>query len=266
MSIYISSSLVLSQTLDYPLTHARIGYKSIATINNVTGTAGLTAYPLSSLTNPATFEQYRPNASTATITIDAGNSVDVDYLAMQQRGVSGVTISYSSDDVSYTQVYDYNTGGLNGADMALFTKTNARYWRVVLTGSNMAVLAFKIGEALMMSRPIYGGHSPINLNPVYVNRPNISGNGQWLGSSLQRKGLQGSFEWNNLKAAWYRENFHPFVLSNPQSNPFFIAWRPSDYPKEVAYCLTTGDISPQNTGTIDFMSVGMSVEGYADAS
>lgn len=265
MAIYISSSLVTSTTeLEYPLTHARIGYQSIVTINNVSGTAGLSGYPITNLSNPATFEQYRPDGTTATINIDAGQSVTCDYVAMQQRNVTGVSIYYSTDDVTYTLLQDYNTGGINGADMALFDETSARYWRVVLTGDNMVISAFKVGKALAMQRAIYGGHTPILLNPSVVTRPNLSETGQFLGSSVKRKGFSTSFAWENLKASWYRDNFDLFVKSYPQANPFFIAWRPLTFQKEVAYCLATGNISPSNIGVKDFMSVSMNVEGFAD--
>lgn len=265
MAIYISSSLVLSQTIDYPLTHARIGYESIATIGNVTGTAGLSGYPLSNLSNPATYEQYRPDSLTATINIDAGESVTCDYVGIQQRNVTLVKIYHSTDGVSYTLLQEYNTGNKNGADMALFEETSARYWRVEVTGDNISISAFKIGKALAMSRPIYGGHSPITLNQTVATRPNMSETGQYLGSSVKRKGFTSSYDWQNLKARWYRDNFDPFVNSYPQANPFFMAWRPLTFPSEVAYCLATGNISPSNMGVKDFMSVSMNVEGFADA-
>lgn len=265
MAIYISSSLVASQTIEYPLTHARIGYESIATIDNVTGTAGLSGYPLSNVTNAATYEQYRPNASTATIDIDAGSAVTCDYVGIQQRNVTLVKIYYSTDDVSYTLVQEYNAGSNNGADMALFEETTARYWRVVLSGSNIVISAFKVGKALAMQRAIYGGHTPITLNQTVATRPNMSETGQYLGSSVKRKGFSSSYNWSNLKAEWYRDNFDPFVNSYPQANPFFMAWRPLTFPSEVAYCLATGNISPSNMGVKDFMSVSMNVEGFADA-
>lgn len=267
MSIYISSSLVATPgVVDYPLTHARIGYETIINFDTVTGTAGLVNYPLSNIYNPATFEEYRPDGTTATIDIFTNSEVDCDYMAMQQKGVTGVEIYYSNDGVAYTLLQDYNTGDQNGADMALFQLTTAPYWRIIMTGSNIAIIAMKLGKALAMSRPIYGGHSPITLNRVTATRPNMSESGQYLGTSVQRKGLKGSFDWGNLKADWYRQYFDKFAEYNPNANPFFIAWRPISFPKEVAYCWATNDISPSNTGTKDFMSVSLSVEGFASAS
>ena len=117
--------------------------------------------------------------------------------------------------------------------------------------------------ALAMQRAIYAGHSPITLSRKTVKRPTKSEFGQWLGSSTIRHGLKTSFEWKNLKAAWYREYFDPFVKS-ARTKPFFIAWRPSKFPNEIAYAWTSNDIKPSNMGILDYMDVSMSVEGYAD--
>ena len=264
MPIYISTSLVTSETIAQPLTHTRIGWQSILTTLNISGTDGLSGYPIINIANPATYERYRPNASTATINIDAGSGVECDYAAMQSKNVANASIYYSTNGTDYTLIYEANLGSASGAGMVLFEETTARYWRVVLTGSNMEIVAFKLGKALAMQRPIYGGHSPMSLSRVTAERPNVSETGQYLGVTQQRAGYTGSFAWNNLKAAWYREYFDAFVANNPKANPFFIAWRPSDYPQEVTYCWAKGNIAPQNTGTKDFMSVSMNVEGYID--
>lgn len=266
MSIYISSSLVTSEFLSQPLTHARIGWQSIITTSNISGTSGVTGYPVSNVANPATYERYKPDSTTATINVDTGSSVECDYAAMQSKNVTNAKIYYSTDGVTYTLLHEANLGGKAGAGMVLFQVTTARYWRVVVSGSNIEIVALKIGKALAMQRPIYGGHSPINLSRVTAERPNLSETGQYLGVTQQRMGLTGSYSWDNLKAAWYREHFDAFVANNPKANPFFIAWRPSSYPTEVAYCWAKGNIQPQNTGTKDFMSVSMNVEGYVDGS
>lgn len=264
MSIYISSALVANQSLtSQPLTHARIGYQSVITSAGLTGTTAEDNYPLSNIINPATFERYKPTTpTTCTINIDAGSTVDVDYMGIQARGVTSVLIYSSTDDITYTLEAEFNPTG--NTIMALFEEVTARYYRVTLNGSGLTVIAMKLGKALAMQRAIYGGHTPITLAPVNAVRPNMSETGQFLGASIQRKGLSTGFSWDNLKADWYRANFDPFVKSGPRVQPFFIAWRPESYPNEVAYCWSTGDIKPNNSGTKDFMSVSMNVEGFSD--
>ena len=148
--------------------------------------------------------------------------------------------------------------------MVIFAEVTDRYFRVSAAGSTAPQIGvIYLGVALAMQRAIYAGHSPITLARRTVKRPTKSEDGQFLGSSTIRYGLQTGFAWKHLKAQWYRDNFDPFVKS-ARSKPFFIAWRPSKFPNEIAYGWSTGDITPSNMGVLDYMDVSMSVEGYAD--
>jgi hypothetical protein len=266
MAVIISSALVLGQAqLDQPLTHARIGYQSVLDGAVLTGTAGLDGFPLINLKNPATFERYRPSAIPATIDIDCLSPSDVDYLAIQGCNIGLVQVFSSTNGSNYDLITEYNLGNTECASMALFELTGTQFYRIVLDGNNPDVRAMKLGKSLAMERAIYGGHSPITLSPIHTVRPNLSEKGQFLGSSLQRKGFATQYTWNNLTPSWYRNNFDPFAQSAPQANPFFIAWRPISFPNEVAYCWATDQIQPNNTGVRGLMQVSLSVEGYASA-
>jgi hypothetical protein len=263
MAVYISSALVTTPGLvDQPLTHARIGYQTFLTRFNVTGTASLAGFPIENIANPATYERYRPSATTAVINVDAESAREADYVAIQSNGVTGILVEYSTDNSTFIEVGEAITS--NDTSMFLFPATIARYWRITLTGDNMQIVKVNIGKALAMQRAIYGGHAPITLNRVTSVRPNLSEGGQFLGSTAKRQGLTTSFEWSNLTPDWYRANFDPFAAYLPQANPFFIAWRPSSYPNEIAYCLAKADPQPSNTGTRDLMQVSLSVEGFVD--
>ena len=266
MSIYISSSLVLTPgALEQPLSHARIGYNNVITSAGLTGTAGVDGYPLSNVLNPATFERYKPTISTsATINIDALSAVDVDYMGLQHRGVTSVLIESSIDDITYTTQAEYNPTG--NSVMALFETVIARYWRITLSGSGVTVVALKLGLSLAMQRSIFSGHTPITLSQTSAVRPNMSETGQFLGASIQRKGLTASYAWKNLASDWYRANFDKFIQSSPRVSPFFIAWKPDLYPNDVAYCLATNDVKPSIDSPNGFMSVSLSVEGFSDVA
>jgi len=267
MSVIITSGFLLADKT-YPLTHARIGYDSILTTSNISGTTAEDNYPLSAIVNPATYERYTPTSIPATITVDAGAAVEVDYLGIGAHtlGTNGntVKIESSSDDVTYTKQAEFIPGD-DTAIMSLFEEVTARYWKITISnGTAPQIGVVHIGKALAMQRPIYGGHSPLNLSRVTAVRPNMSETGQFLGATEERRGLKTSFSWKNLTASWYRANFDPFVSTNPQVAPFFIAWRPTDFPNEVGYCWATGDISPSNSGQRDLMEVSMSVEAFVD--
>jgi hypothetical protein len=270
MSVFISSALVLAAPEDAPLNHARILWRNLLTTAGLTGTAGLASFPLAAIVNPATYERYKPASLPATINFDAGAAITVDAVGFAAHtlgtNANTITISSSDDDVTYTEQAAFIQGGENTPILSLFEEIEARYWRIVISGgSGIPVIgSIYIGQALAMQRGLYGGHTPITLARISTVRPNVSETGQWLGVRQERKGYKTSFQWQHLKAAWYREHFDPFVASNPKVHPFFIAWRPQSYPAEVGYCIATDDIAPSNMGKRDFMEVGMSVEGFSD--
>jgi hypothetical protein len=247
---------------------ARIGYRSILTAANLFGTAGTTGFPLAAIVNPATYERYTPSAMPATINCDAGAAVAVDYVAIAAHNLgtkaATVYLESSTDNVAWTTRLTM-TPTDDTTIIGLIASVSARYWRLRITGATAPTIGVVyLGQVLTMPRNIYGGHTPITLARVTAVRPTLSETGQWLGATQERKGFATSFTWKNLTAAWYRDNFDPFVATNPRARPFFIAWRPKTFPAEAAYCWATDDIKPSNTGTKDFMEVGMSVEGFSD--
>lgn len=266
---FIVNPSVNVAALDMPLTHARIGYDSFVSESTVTGTSQFLGFPPDAVKIQTTWERWRPLGTAGEyLTIDAGASRSADYfgIAAHSLGSSGavVRLSYSLTGASYTQIQQISVSG-NEPVMLIFPEITARYWRITVVSSVSppTVGVVYLGKVLAMQRPIYGGHSPINLSRQTVVRPTESEKGQWLGRSITRYGLQTSYNWNNLSAAWYRANFDPFV-SAARFRPFFIAWRPASYPDEVAFGWTGDDIQPSNSGTRDLMSVSISVSAHAD--
>ena len=269
MSVFISPAIVLNPSAyGEPLNHARIGYKTIVTRTNVSGTAAAAGFPVSAISNPATYERYKPVDLPATLTIDAGEPVECDYIGIAAHtlgsGGCSFTVEHSPDNINWTEVSAV-TPVTDQSLMAIFEPATRRYWRLVVNGSAIPLIGvIYIGQSLQMQRAIYGGHSPLPLSRKTAVRPNVSETGQWLGASQERKGFKTSFSWKNLKAAWYRQYFDPFVAVNPRVIPFFIAWNPIQFPDEAGYCWATSDIQPKNSGTLDYMDVSLSVEGFND--
>jgi hypothetical protein len=156
--------------------------------------------------------------------------------------------------------------GLAAADddrpiMRLVEPTSATRFRLRLVGPSVPTIGvIRMGKALEMERPLYGGHTPISLARNTVIRPNISERGQWLGRSIIRSGASGSWNWTHLTAAWVRRYLQPFITA-ARTRPFFIAWRPEAFPAEAGYCWTTKDLSAANMGRRDFMSFQLDAEG-----
>ena len=266
MSFVISPSVVVN-TLSQPLTHARIGYDNFVPAATVTATSAEAVWPADSVQRENTFERWQPTSGNGSITIDNGTAKPADYIgiAAHTLGASSsmVTVEHSSDNSSWTTIETVSPAD-SSAIMVIFAEVTDRYFRVSVAGSTAPQIGvIYLGVALAMQRAIYSGHTPITLGRRTVKRPTKSQDGQFLGSSTIRNGLQTGFAWKHLKAQWYRDNFDPFVKS-ARNKPFFIAWRPSKFPGEIGYCWSTNDITPSNMGVLDYMDVSMSVEGYAD--
>ena len=270
MSIVISQNLYLAAASGsaLPLTHARIGYQSYLTESNISSIFSNDAgHPLTNVLTSQTFETYKYSSFQSTIIdVDLGTAQPVDYFAMVGKNAAAYNLSYSLDDVSFTPISSISDASIS-ARMGIFEKTTARYWRIAIGGLNSSfdIANIKLGLTLVMHRPIYGGHTPVTMGRNIIKKPNISEGGEFLGSTVIRKGLNTSYDYQHLPADWYRENFDPFAKHAENGNTFYIAWRPEDYPLEVGYCLSNSEITPSNMGVRDLMQVNFSVVGY-DAS
>lgn len=268
MAFFVNSSVSVS-SLEMPLTHARIGYDNFVPQAAVTGTSQALGFPPDAIQQQTTWERWQPLSTTnQELVIEAPSAKEANYIgiAAHTLGSSGavVDLAYSADGITYTDIQTI-TPANNKPIMLIFLEASAAFWRVRVISATTAptIGVVYIGKTLDMQRPIYGGHSPINLSRQTIVRPTESEKGQWLGRSVIRYGLQSSYNWSNLSADWYRANFDPFVEA-ARFHPFFIAWRPGDYPDEIAYGWTGGDIQPENAGTRDLMNVSISVSAHVD--
>lgn len=251
----------------FPLSHARIGYQTICTADNVTASSEAAGFPADAAVNPFTYEGWKPDTLPATWSVDAGATVDVDYIGIAAHTFyvdrCTLSIEYSIDGSTWTTLNEQAPGD-GSPIMLIFETITARYWRFTVDGLAAPVIGvIFIGKALAMQRAIYGGHAPISLNRRTTIVPVRTEAGQFLGRSIVRQGNGTSFEWKNLTAGWYRQYFDPFV-KYARRFPFFIAWRPDRFPDEVGYVWTTADIAPSNMGVKDLMQVSMTVEGLTD--
>jgi hypothetical protein len=254
--IYIQTGL----TPDPDLNHARIGYENLAFGLTPTASTAATGHPAISATYPTTYEFWTPTALPATWAVDFGTAKEIDFFGLVgDMNNCTVAIESSTDNSTWT-AQDTRTGITDRINLFLFAPVTARYWRLSISVAIPRIAVAYIGKALAMQRKIYQGHTPLTLSRETELSNNVSEGGQYLGRSIIRKGASTSADWQHLKAAWYRANFDPFVKS-AREYPFFIGWRPQQYPNELGFVWTGGDLSPQVTGPRDFVSVSMSFRG-----
>lgn len=252
--------------------YARIMYTQLN--GTITASDAAPGTDAANMNDPLTYNFYTSNDSAAaTITIDYGQTLAVDGVCIvcdePLTNLWTVTVQYF-DGASFVD-WDGGEFGITGNGPIMFNGTlkATSQVRVIINTSISNVPAtvrgIYTGNFLVMQRAIYGGHTPITLAKTTTIRPNRSEGGQWLGRTAIRSGLQTSYDWDNLTAQWYRDNFSDFVDS-AILKPFYIAWKPDRFPNETAYCWTQADIAPTNTGTRDLMSVSVPVKGYSNDS
>lgn len=241
--------------------NVRIGYKSILT--------GATPAAAAVCLIPNTFERWRPATGTQSATFTASAAAPVDYVAIAAHniGTSGATVQIETAATvggAWTSRATL-TPSDNKPIYIEFTEASVQQVRITLTGgSDREVGVVYAGKQLIMSRYIYGGHSPVNLSSQTEYRNSVSETGQWLGRTIARQGLRTEYSFTLVDDAWYRANFQPFVES-AKKTPFFIKWRPDLYPLEAAYVWTTDDIKPSNRGgATRLMQMSFNVEGHDD--
>ena len=271
MGIVISDSISINgnpSVPPFPLNHPRIGYKSIATTSNVTASTAAAGFPASGAVNSLTYESWRPETLPATWTVDAGASVDSDYVGIGNHSFAidrcSIQVQYSTDDITWVTFKELSPGTGDALMFVSESTITARYWRINITGTTPPTVGvIYIGEALAMQRGIYGGHAPITLSRTSKTIGNISDGGNILGVTKIRTGNQSSYEFKNLSAQWYRYYFDPFAKLMT-TRGFFVAWNPREFPFEVGYGISKSEVSPTNTGQRDLMEVSFQLEGHTN--
>lgn len=226
--------------------------------------------PKDAILRPDTHEFWQASALPATLTIDLGQARAVDYVGIAGHSIGSnlatVLIEHSPDNSVWTTFASALAPVTDAPILFLDTNISRRYWRITLTGAGDVpqIAVVQIGEALVVQRSIYQGHTPATLARDNTLFQNMSDGGQFLGQYTRRRGVTGQVSLKNLKAGWYRSHFDPFVKA-AREFPFFFAWRPVDWPLEIAYGWTDSNISPSNSGPRDLMQVSFDFRGIGHA-
>ncbi|MBK1780556.1 hypothetical protein JHL22_04940 [Advenella sp. WQ 585] len=238
----------------------KIGWQNLS--ESASASTSVPGFPASAVLNPMTYERWMPAVAPANIDIDLGSIQSVGYVGIAAHTLIGaaVVISHSDDGTTWSEVTAIIPVD-NSPIMYVFEAISARYWRFGI-GKVAEIGVIYIGNILTMQRKLYGGHSPGLLARQTDILPNISQTGQFLGRSISRKGYATTYQFRNLEAQWVRDELDPFVES-ALSRPFFIAWKPERFPKEVLYGWCNSDITPVNQGQRDLMSVSFQIEAIA---
>ena len=244
------------------LKNARIGYKNLLVTTDLTAADKMLI--------PNTYERYVSGNGSYTIKFQLAEASLIDFVAIGAHNAAthqgGITIAVKYATTiggALTTIQDMDFAD-NSAKMILFDEiTAAEIALVFSTTSGLELGVLYAGKSLEMERPIYGGHSPIDLAAKTQYESVMSESGNFLGRTIKRQGVESTFAWQHLSPTWYRETFQPFVLL-AKTTPFFIMWRPELYDATV-FGFTTKDIKPMNMGGgSGLMNVSINIMGHTD--
>ncbi len=259
------STIIAQEELEapFPLSHARIGYDNLLTAASATEAEPALI--------PNTFERWLDASGLMESRFQPGSSVEIDFIGIASHNL-GSTLSTIEVATSPTVNGTFTVVGAKklaiGDDrplMFLFDAVTVQDIKVTINGgTDREVGNVYAGKALVMPRPIYGEHNPIELRAETEFQQNISESGQFLGRNIIRLGLESNYDWKHLTSDFIRDEFMTFVES-ARTFPFFLKWRPDDFPDDAVFGHTENDIKPENMGGGHrLMTVSFNVRGHHD--
>jgi hypothetical protein len=249
------------------LNNARIGYKNLLTAT--------TTVDARKMLIPNTYERYPIQSGSTSVKFQLSAPSEINFLGFAAHNLGSfeggipIEVKYATTiGGALTSIYS-NTFPNDGAVMVLLDNLEGVLvaelevsFTTVIFGAKIGV--FYAGNALEMQRSIYGGHSPADLSAKTKYQSTMSDGGQFLGRTVTSKGSATTFSWRHLTPVWYRESFQLFVDS-AVTIPFFITWKPSDYPLATSFGYTDNGIKPSNMGGgSDLMAVSFNFTGHSD--
>lgn len=254
--------------LPYPLTHARIAHSGNWLTGGVAAVSSVAVgYFADAPLNSLTYEIWQPVSMVTDQTWEYQHtgSASANYccIGAHTLGTSGCSVKVQYYEAGgWIDLTTTHTPPDDSPIFFMFPEQAATRWRIYLSGGSAPEIAVvKFGVALEIPRPMFGGHSPITLARSTVLRSNRSETGEYLGRTKQRAINSTAYQWRHLTNAWVRANW-PSLQRAIEAEPFFIAWRPLDYP-DVAFAQVDEVPVPTNMGIRDLMEVTMSIRARA---
>jgi hypothetical protein len=262
----ISGSVVLALTEVFSANSPIIGSDNVLALGNTAADSEQDDYPVSNLCNPATNLLWKSD-STATqyVTISHGDMRPIDYLAIHGHnlGSTGCVVSIEGDeDGQWVELVPEIRLADDAPKIFRFDKAErvALRFKIQPTSVKPEIAVMQAGELLVLPRPVYVGHTPLNFGLASQVTNGKSESGHFLGRIVLRRSYSTVLALEHIPKKFYRERMAAFVERSCEY-PFFLAWRPGEYGHEVGYAWSTNDARPVNSQPEGFMSIELSVGG-----
>lgn len=246
-----------------------IGQHNLVTAGNVEADTEADGYPASNVANPATYSSAGWRADDATeqyFTVDlSGADAIIDYVGIAAHNFGTAGIAFSVE-------VNVGAGWVEEVEPQLRTDDAPLLLRLelnVYTGVRIKLAAgfeaarigvLYVGRALILQRRVAVGHTPITLSAARKSSTGMSESGNFMGRILSGGKAETTVPLANLDAGWYREHMKPFI-DQAEEAPFFFAWRPQGYPREIGYVWLTATPKPKTQRTNGMMSIELPIAG-----
>jgi hypothetical protein len=252
---------------NYPI----ICYNNVLTTSLITTTTAETGNPATNLANASTSLIWRGTSVIAdeliTLAVTGLGTLNYVAVARQNWAATGATVSLEGDTGGgYATIGSTFLPTNDGPLIMMFTASSSYTGlriRIALGGSDVPQAAVVYaGQALLLQRKLYVGHSPITMSREVNAIASMSESGEFLGRTILGQHSTSEISLQNLTADWVRTYLNPF-LQSALEKPFFFAWRPSNYPLETAYAWVPGGSFPvpENQRSNGMMSISIPLMG-----
>ena len=271
MPIYISRDLYLSGDFAVDPNAPRIGYKDLIGSGSASADFEEANYPATNIQNVSTGNYWRSTDDTTTQYVEFQVSpTTINYFAIAGHNLAGaqLTVQRRDDPADpWENVTDPVIPGDNHAIMwAFLPVVSSGFWRleiVPVEGNFPRIAVAYLGEYLTLERRMYVGHQPSNYAVTSNVTSNMSESGQFLGRVVRNQSLDmNPPTFSNVTPAFWRSYIEPFARS-AVTRPFFFAWRPAQYPLEIAFGWVTDPAGIRMTNQSPNGDVEFSIRGKA---
>lgn len=271
--IYLSSALTLQPVppaLDP--NNGVIGWRSILTADMLEVTSEAQGRPATNLLTPSTNRVWRAadtGEQRILITVPEHHTDEIDFIGMVGANFAPAQIAASvlarnEEAEEFAELVHPVMRGDAGPVLFRFTP-RSRYQVAIVMAPGVEpaeIAALYVGKLLILPRGIYVGHTPITDGLVVEESVGRSRGGRYLGTIRFGERVASSVSLANLDPHWYRQYMRPFIGAR---TPFFYAWRPLKYPREVGFVWFPHGHFPRpvNQRANGMMQIDFEIEGVA---
>jgi hypothetical protein len=209
----------------------------------VSATTEADGFPAINALPPRTDNSWRPTVLPATWTITYPFERDVSFvgIARHDLGTLNATIAIEYFDGSVWTAFPGASAIQPEDDSALLflcEETTCEAVRVTVSSADdePTITVIMVGLADEWPQPVTWPGRPITEGDRIRFENTLSVSGNWLGRSIVAEGTSFDVTMMHATEQWRQTSFAAFkAYANGQEGTFFVALRPLDYPKEVAY-------------------------------